>query len=325
MIEAIDRALRPLLPPGSRCALLDFPNYANVGDNAIWLGELAYLRQAGVEIVYRSDQVAYSRTQLAARIGDGTILLSGGGNFGDLWPAHQWFREEVVASFPRQKIIQLPQTIHFSDRSNAARACDVFERHAGLTILARDERSLSLARNELGTTAFLCPDMAFALGRLERPSPAARDVVWLLRTDHESATGPLAVDATDWPDDEAHGETPPLPIVAARWFQRTASPQIARREVGYRALATVNDWLATARLARGLRALSQGRVVVTDRLHGHILSLLLGIPHVLLDSRHGKLRTFYETWTHRDQLAQWADSVREARELARARVPASAA
>ena len=35
----------------------------------------------------------------------------------------------------------------------------------------------------------------------------------------------------------------------------------------------------------GFMYLSRGRVVATDRLHGHILSTLMDIPHVLIDNR----------------------------------------
>ena len=287
LIERIDHVLQPILPRGSPCALLDLPNYANVGDNAIWLGELAYLRRAGVDIVYRSDQVAYSPEQLAARIGDGTILLSGGGNLGDLWPAHQWFREEVVSTFPDQRIVQLPQTVQFTEPSNLERARALFQRHPNMTILVRDERSCEVA---LGADVVLCPDMGFALGPLERPCSPTTEILWLLRSDHEAAIAD-AVEKTDWPDDEQrHGPRPPLTLLAARRIQEVLSPRVARHGFGYSSLARLDDWVARARLARGLRTLSGARVVVTDRLHGHILSLLLAIPHVLLDSRHGKLR-----------------------------------
>ena len=306
LVDAIDRALRPLVPPGSRCALLDFPNYANVGDNAIWLGELAYLRRAGVEIVYRSDQLAYSPRQLARRLGEGTILLSGGGNFGDLWPAHQWFREQVLDSFPRHRIVQLPQTIRFTERANLERARAVFSRHPDVTVLVRDEESCDI---DVGAETALCPDMAFALGPLERRCAATRDVVWLLRSDHESALA-SDVERMDWPDDERE-RRPPLALSAARRLQEALSAHAA----GHRFRATLEDRLASARLARGLQTLSEGRLVVTDRLHGHVLCLLLGIPHVLLDTRHGKLRSFHDTWTKGSELVQWADSADEALEL----------
>jgi pyruvyl transferase EpsO len=110
----------------------------------------------------------------------------------------------------------------------------------------------------------------------------------------------------DWPDDES-----------GRGPRASLAMLLARRLTAHTSIAAVEDWLARARVARGLRTLSEGRVVVTDRLHGHILSLLLGTPHVLLDSAQGKLRGFYETWTRGSELVQWADSVDEAANLAR--------
>ncbi|MEG8022012.1 polysaccharide pyruvyl transferase family protein [Sphingomonas aerolata] len=55
--------------------------------------------------------------------------------------------------------------------------------------------------------------------------------------------------------------------------------------------------LARARVARGLTLLSRGRQIVTDRLHAHILALLLGIPHVALDNEYGKLSAYIAAWT----------------------------
>src|SRR3546814_13361207 len=55
--------------------------------------------------------------------------------------------------------------------------------------------------------------------------------------------------------------------------------------------------LAEWRFQRGLAMLSTGERVVTDRLHAHILSLLLDIPHVLLDNSYGKVAGFADQWT----------------------------
>ena len=65
-------------------------------------------------------------------------------------------------------------------------------------------------------------------------------------------------------------------------------------------------------MERGLRALSRGRVAVSDRLHGHILCELLGIPHVMFPDRYGKVRAFHESWTAASELATWADGPSEA-------------
>ena len=39
-------------------------------------------------------------------------------------------------------------------------------------------------------------------------------------------------------------------------------------------------------------------MVITERLHGHILCLLGGIPNVLIDNSYGKNAAFYSAWTH---------------------------
>ncbi|PVD31827.1 hypothetical protein C0Q70_07245 [Pomacea canaliculata] len=49
---------------------------------------------------------------------------------------------------------------------------------------------------------------------------------------------------------------------------------------------------------KNLTKARRGLVVITDRLHGHILSVLLGIPHVLIDNPpYFKLSSFRRSWT----------------------------
>ncbi|HWH17573.1 MAG TPA: hypothetical protein VNT77_04435, partial [Allosphingosinicella sp.] len=49
----------------------------------------------------------------------------------------------------------------------------------------------------------------------------------------------------------------------------------------------------------GIRLLSQGELGIYDRLHAHILGVLLDLPHVALDNSNGKISSFYSEWTHR--------------------------
>lgn len=48
----------------------------------------------------------------------------------------------------------------------------------------------------------------------------------------------------------------------------------------------------------GMHQMRQHRLVITNRLHGHILCLLLKIPHVFLPNSYHKNELFYQTWTH---------------------------
>ena len=74
--------------------------------------------------------------------------------------------------------------------------------------------------------------------------------------------------------------------------------------------------LAQHRLRRGLAVLESGSRVVTDRLHAHILCVLLNTPHRLLDDSDGKNRAFVDAWTAEYDGLDYADA-RMALKLAR--------
>ncbi|MEU1287745.1 polysaccharide pyruvyl transferase family protein [Kitasatospora sp. NPDC005856] len=298
--------LRELIAPGTRCALVDFPRHANVGDSAIWLGERALLRDLGVDLAYLCDRHTFAEDDLARCLPSGTILLHGGGNLGDLWPHHQQLRERVIRAFPRHRIIQLPQSVHFDDRRNLARAREVFDAHPDLTLLLRDTRSLHRARDAFAARSLLAPDSAFALQDLPAAGTPHHHLLWLGRTDHEAA--PHAepppdgtVHRTDWNAGEGGGPDWPARLRGARLAIRTAADALRRTPTARSAdaLADVFDAHARLHLRRGCRLLGGARAVVTDRLHAHLLCLLLGLEHTVLDDRNGKISSYRDTWRHR--------------------------
>jgi len=85
----------------------------------------------------------------------------------------------------------------------------------------------------------------------------------------------------------------------------------------WRPNAATFEPLAERWVDRGCRILARGRVVVTDRLHGHLLSVLQGIPHVVLDNSYGKLSRFIGAWSHGSALVKLASSPDEAHAMAR--------
>jgi len=341
--SVVQDTLRPLLAGQRVAALVDFPNYPNVGDSAIYLGQIACLRSLGLKRpAFICDFRTYDRRALARAAGDGLILLTGGGSFGDVWPIAQECREDVLRSFPSNPVVQLPQTIHFGSRNALDRARRTVGAHPRFQLLVRDRRSLEFARREFDAPATLCPDMAFCLGSLQRMAPPANDIVWLSRTDAESAhpaeasvlagteraaagradrsanhpepagTPPNgAIRVTDWIDEPV---TPLLRTNYALMGMTLRSPSL---HFSRRLLMRTFEPLARQRLRRGLRILSSARTIITDRLHGHILSLLLSIPHVILDNSYGKISSFYETWTHGSGLVRVAGSAGEAVAIAR--------
>jgi pyruvyl transferase EpsO len=287
--ELADLAAQPF-------ALVDFPDHANVGDSAIWLGTTAFFRRhSRTEPRYVASIAAFSPAALRQAHPDGPILIHGGGNFGDLWPRHQAFRERLLETFPDRPIVQLPQSVHYGDSRVADRTARIISRHGKFRLLVRDQASLDFAAERFDCSVRLCPDLALCLGPQERPTPVV-DVLCLFRTDRERAAPHalpatrLRVQVTDWLGERR------LPIRL-----RELGAAAARLRSGPRRMTALRvaryDAAAAARVARGCRLLSTGRLVVTDRLHAHLLSLLLGIPHAALDNTYGKLGRFLDAWT----------------------------
>ena len=280
---------------GSRYALVDFPDHANVGDSAIWLGELAMLRQiTGRDPCYVSTWHDFDLDAFRSASPDGVLFLHGGGNLGDIWPHHQQFREDILASVRDRTVVQLPQSIHFRVLAHVDRFAPLVANHPDFVLYVRDTRSLNFACEHLACPSYLAPDSAYALGEQLRAAPQC-NVLMLMRTDDErqgyalSSADPSIV--VDWLEDDAN-----LPVgVDAR-----------KREAQ-----------AVARVDRGLRLLERGRVVVTDRLHGHILADLLGIPHVVLDNDYGKIAAYLNTWPVADPIVTRASTFERATVLAK--------
>lgn len=298
----ISHVLDQLIPVNSSCVLIDFPHHGNVGDSAIWLGEMAYLKSRNCRVVYTCDAGNYNAAAMRSAIGDGIILTTGGGNFGDLYAIHQNLRERVIREFPDNRIIQFPQSIYFGDEGNLARSQAILSQHKDFHFIVRDTVSHSLAKQYYDNPSYLCPDMALMLDLRPLRSPQRRtsDVVVLSRVDEEKAAHLTAGSGTqvnsvmmDWLD-----EPEPKYQWLYDWSHRRlgwGSSKIPPFILNKLALMAANA-IARQRLARGLGLLGQGHVVVTDRLHAIILSWLGGTPVFYVDNSYNKLSNFINTW-----------------------------
>lgn len=302
MQKTIDTILRPHVPSHGKIALIDFPNYANVGDSAIWLGQTKYFdNYHHIKPSYISAQHNFDPVEMQNAIGeDGVIFISGGGNFGDLWKSHQIFREHVIQKFPSRKIVQLPQSIHFDSSTALKRAADIINAHSDFTLLVRDEASLRIAQDNFQCKIELCPDTAFCLGPLRPPALPSCSQLMLLRTDKERVDSAVAIDSTrsvDWINDDKNQYPSKIDKIRNIFY---AFLPCARTK----AEARLDEYhrISSSRLNRGLSLLSSAEEVISDRLHAYILSLLLGIPCRPLDNSYGKINNFIKTWAENEEV-----------------------
>jgi len=310
------------VPAGARVALIDYPNHTNVGDSAIWLGEIEALRLIGADVAYECEAHGHDARAVRRAIGpDGIVLLHGGGNFGDEWPEYQRLREGVIDAHHDHPVVVLPQTLRFNREANRARAAAALAAHPRLTVLCRDARSAATARSLApAATVDLCPDAAFALGRRAGHQAPEGEPLWLTRTDAERRGPRLMPPAggrvIDWMEGEngdlgaGPGERLLRALACSGGQRATRRPRVARAARPF--IGALHTRLARRRVQLGLDLVASAPVVVTDRLHAHILCLLAGVPHVLVDTGYGKLRAFVDAWTAGHPLLRLAGGALEA-------------
>lgn len=289
--------LRPCV--SSDYVLLDVPHFGNVGDVMIWQASLELLRNIGQKCRYSCSIETYRKE----RIAPGNILVfMGGGNFGDLWERHQAFRHRVMADFPNNPIIQLPQSVWFDDYEKMEADVVLFKRHrAPVTIFLRDQQSLDIIRQSYtNVQACLMPDLALSLD------------VHPFQNMHTDGNGSLLVDRQDKERLET-GERGSVPedVAVADW------PSIHNGLPGQLRLSKIQRWMQKCRLSpwmpawtnwyyshvlrqeiikSGVDFISPYSKVYSTRLHAAVLAALLGKQVYMLDNSYGKCKGVFDLW-----------------------------
>jgi pyruvyl transferase EpsO len=293
LLKARLAGLRSYLPTAKPVAYLDYPLHLNIGDLLIRRGTEQFFSDFGYDVALRWPAFALTPAHLRKIGPDTTIVMHGGGNFGDIYYSHQTFREWVVERFPDNKIVVLPQTVHFDCERNISQAAEVFNRHRDITVFVRDRRSKSILDERFECPVVVAPDMAHQLWRVLNANDAGRGTLYMLRVDIEktpkSARWPSAGRSIDWDD-----------LVSTRryvmWrltrYLHSWESTSGLRLLGPQIWALQNEWL----IGHAVRVVSRYEALVTDRLHACILGSLLGKKVSFIDNSYGKLGSYYETW-----------------------------
>lgn len=326
------------------CCLLHYPYYPNIGDHMIWLGAVSYwVDSRKATFNYVSSALDFCDKKLALVSRDIPIILSGGGNLGDLWPKEQRFHEYIIERYRDRPIISLPQSIHFASPDNVRQAARIFNAHPNLTLFLREEVSYQLAQQYFPNCRVLkAPDMAFQIGPLPdlaiAPAPKAA-LLWHQRKDLEQNPGfersrDIHFDSQDWRANEwlyrwqspyAQQRICQLPlldrIVREVWQRRLAVPTEWRSRQHWLQDLWIQRWQSLPYFKLHRRSwellhsayyqFSRYQTVVTDRLHGHILAVMLEIPHLFLPNSYHKNQSFYETWTHTVPFCRFVSDAQE--------------
>lgn len=277
--------------------LLDTPDHINIGDQMIWQGEMDFFESVGISPSYISSHPHFDWRSFSK---DTLILLHGGGNFGDVWKGPNEFRLKAVKKYQNNRIIVLPQSVQYNNKSLLERDSAIYGAHKNLTICARDTYSYELLKKHFKNEILLVPDMAFS-SSYTNPNSREKATKKLLmkRIDRENKSNMNYNDlkefeTLDWPTCEIS-----LKNYLWRGVEKL-NREFAKYFVSKNKIDTTFG-LGVKRdrsyyIKMGTSFMAQYSFVASTRLHGHILALHLGIPSVIIDNNYGKNSRFYDTW-----------------------------
>jgi pyruvyl transferase EpsO len=230
------------------------------------------------------------------------MLFHGGGNFGGLWDIPHIRRNEELEQLRSFKAVMLPQTMTTMDRECRKHTRTVLANHSDVTLMWRDRKSFDASRTLFPEArSVLVPDAAFCLFpmRLPRATLRTKERIGLLaRKDREGSGLADAVNGVvpvrDWECvfvEKAIRRL--LRFAIERERSAPGRPRMRLRARLFYAYAHLN-----ARSAA--RQLKSSNVVVVDRLHAWILSVLLNVPHVVVDTKYGKISAVITSWLPRE-------------------------
>jgi len=280
-----------------RVIFFDYPLYLNVGDLLIHLGTERFLSDHNIHIWkrYSADDMPES---IRGMDDDVVILCQGGGNFGDLWSRHHPGREKLLACFPRNRIVLLPQSVHFESQDRLRKSMEIFRSHRNCHIFARDAHSLEILQRAGIYRSSAMPDMAqYLWGSLlpDTPSVYESQPMRFVRRDKEAKTYAVL-----------EGEGNALHTVDWREILTLSTHRIARlilkaidlqNRMGFHA-QKYWQWRPVQKRAirDGVKFFSRYRKIYTNRLHAMILGLLLEREVCAFDNSYGKLSSYRDTW-----------------------------
>ncbi|MDW7795352.1 polysaccharide pyruvyl transferase family protein [Morganella morganii] len=275
---------------GKTVCYLDIPIHFNTGDLLIYKGTEKFIEENNINVIYRSDCNYYSHRQIKKC---DVILLHGGGNLGDLYPNHQNFREKIISKYKEKLIIILPQTIYFSSHLNFEKTKKIFSSHPNLYLYVRDKKSFSIGE-KLTSNVTLMPDMAHSLHPLIdineiNDSSNSCKIINLVRRDIEKnnvANHNMVKKSFDWDDliTNNHKLWRKIYNISAKFsFLNKKSIYLWEKVSDEIVFISENHFY-------------MHDIVYTDRLHGIILSTLLGKKIHLIDNSYGKNSSYINAW-----------------------------
>ena len=280
--KSTKRAIKDILNNKSRKNIYYFgiPNHTNLGDWAQTHCIFNYVARYWPEyklVLIRNSRTAFDKRFIGTLHNnihpDDIIMIQGGYIFRDdsiLCDAYV----RILNEFPNNKIVFFPVTILFSSETKWKKIVDALERHPRTLLLARDSVSYEMAKKWLVNTRVECyPDVVTTLIGTQPEPISNSDILLCVRNDSEKLYSR---------NDLLNLKSNLLKFVSSVDFTDTTCYDYGTEYIF--------DHIEEVVLAK-IKEFSQYKLIITDRYHGVIFSLIANVPVIVLSSNDHKVIT----------------------------------
>ena len=280
--------------------IIGTPLHSNIGDLAITLAEQKFIDSYMSNDNYRTVKIPLRIFNIIHRkvsriiSSDDVLVGLGGGNMGDQYIIEEECRRKIIASYPNNKIIIFPQTIHFSNTKNGQtelrKTKKIYSRHTNLVIVARENNSYEQMIGYFpNNKILLTPDIVLSMNESDR---------------HYNRYGVLVCMRNDIEGKLKSGEKNIIDKISLSLSD----------DVRYTDTISKKKLIIIRRknsiVYNKLSEFQQAKLVITDRLHGMVFSAITGTPCVAFSNYNHKVLGTYK-WISKLPYIKFCDNVSE--------------
>lgn len=259
---------------GKTIFLFGFPIHANMGDQAQAFCTLKWFNEnyPGYNLFTFNWNTSYPLAYklLRKKIGKDDLLFGHSGYF--FYDHHLELRvyREIADLFRDYKFVIMPQTVNILDKNILNKTVKALNAHPDITLLCRDEISFENAKiNFSNCKLLLYPDIVTSLIGQKHYSNKRDGILFVLRDDLEKFySSNQVMELRNRFNGISNTEV------------MDTSINLSNKEMGKNREKLLNDMLDK---------FSHFKVIITDRYHGTIFSLITSTPVIVLDSSDHKL------------------------------------
>lgn len=225
--------------------------------------------------IFNTDVLAlddYKKLKLIRKIikKNDLIFLHSGYHTTDLYMLEEHTQRKVVQLFPDKKIVILPQTIYYKNHIEEKKAINIYNNHPNLLLMCRDDVSYNIAERIFpNCKLILFPDIVTTLIGTQTYNSERAGILLCVRNDQEALLKKNELD---------------LLVKELSHIDKVQITDTTLSISGYEFSENREKILKEM-----WKKYSQYKVIVTDRYHGTIFSLIANTPVIVMPSTDHKL------------------------------------